>query len=310
MKKILYASLIFIAFGCETEIDPKLNTAEEIVVVDAWLNQKMERQEIRVTRSQPYFDNSVPQKIAGASVTVEDVNTGATYDFQEGTSSYFWDPGQVPFGEIGHTYRLSVTVEGETFEAFSKMGRVPPVDTITFKYNDKDFVIDEPYYTAEFMAIDPVGKGDTYWVKAWRNGVFLGKPAELNMVYDGGFSVSNSADGHAFLLPVRRDFVNPYDEKPGVDNEFIPPYLVGDSLHIEIHSLDHAAFDFLFAVYFHINRPGGFAELFSFPLANVPTNLVSTDENSATNVAGFFNVSAVSSKGQRLTEGIANEVNP
>lgn len=307
MKKLIYLLLMVVVCGCETDITPRLDTAAEIVVVDAWVNQKMERQEIRITRSQPYFDNSVPPMISGAAVSVEDLNTGTIYSFQEGSGSYYWDPAEAPLGEVGHQYRLTVTVEGETFEAFSRLGRVPPVDTMTFKHKPADLLFKQPYYNAEFMAADPVGEGDAYWVKAWRNGVFLGKPEELNMVFDGGFSPSNAVDGQVFLLPIRRDFLNPLDRNPENENEYLPPYQVGDSLYVEIHSLDPLAFDFLFGVYFHINRPGGFAELFTFPLANATTNLKSTNEDSNTQVAGFFNVAAVSTRGQKLTREIADE---
>lgn len=118
------------------------------------------------------------------------------------------------------------------------------------------------------MATGPLGEGDAYWVKAWKNDVFLGKPEEPNMVYDGGFSASNSVDGEVSILPIRRDFINPLDKANDNDTQFIPPYQVGDSITVEIHSLDHAAFDFLIGVYFNINRPGGFGELFAFPLTN------------------------------------------
>lgn len=307
MKKIISISLIAVVFGCETTVSPDLDTAEEIVVIDAWINQKMERQEIRITRSQPYFDNAVPAKVADATVTVEDLTNGTTYDFREGPTSYFWDPLDAPFGVVGHQYRLTVTAEGETFASYSTLGRVPPIDSIKFHYNPEDIVVQEAYYTAEFVATDPVGLGDTYWIKAWKNGVFLGKPGEMNMAFDAGFSAGQSVDGQVFILPIRRDFVSPLDENPEKANEFLPPYRVGDSLYVEIHSLDPVAYEFLYGVYFHTNRPGGFAELFSTPLANATTNVKSINENSATPVAGFFNVAAVSSEGRRLTQEMAEE---
>ena len=43
-------------------------------------------------------------------------------------------------------------------------------------------------------------------------------------------------------------------------------------------------------------KHGGFAELFSVPLANVPTNIVSMDSHRP-KAMGFFNMSAVSSPG-------------
>lgn len=307
MKKILYILFIAAIFGCETTINPELESPAEIMVVDAWINDKPERQEIRITRSQPYFDNSRPPKVPDAIVTVEDLNTGVIYEFQEGPESYFWDPADAPFGETGHSYKLTVKTEGETFEAFSRMGRVPEIDSVLFNFNKKNFGITEDFYTAEFLATDPAGTGDTYWIKAWKNGNFLGKPEELNIAYDAGFSAGQPVDGILFIAPVRSNFLNPLDENPHKENEFLPPYQPGDSLYVEIHSLDPLAFNFLFVVARQINRPGGFAELFALPLANATTNIKSTNENSDTEVAGFFNVAAVSSAGRTLTQELADQ---
>lgn len=307
MKKILYILLIAATFGCESTINPELESPAKIMVVDAWITNKMERQEIKITRSQPYFENTRPPKITGATVTVEDLNTGKIYDFKEGEESYFWEPEDTPFGEEGHRYKLSVSSEGEIFEAFSRMGRVPAVDSVLFNFNKKNFGFAEDYYTAEFLATDPVGTGDTYWIKAWKNGNFLGKPEELNIAYDAGFSAGQPVDGTLFIAPVRSSFVNPLDENPDEENEILPPYRVGDSLYVEIHSLDPRAFEFLFVVARQINRPGGFAELFALPLANAPTNIKNISENSDTEVAGFFNVAAVSSGGGMLTQEMADK---
>ena len=308
MKNILFLCLLVVIFSCETEIHPELDAPAEVMVIDAWINQKMERQEIRITRSHSYFDSSAPRKVSGATVKVEDLNTGEVFDFQEGPSSYFWDPAEIPFGVGGHQYKLTVSAEGETFVAYSKPGRVPPIDSIKFNFQQEDFLVKQDYYTAEFIASDPVGAGDTYWIKAWKNGAFLGKPGELNIAYDAGFIPGHSFDGNTFLVAIRKDLINPFDQKPEKEGnrEFLPPYMVGDSLYIEIHSLDPLAFDFLYGMSLQINRPGGFAEFFSTPLANTSTNFRNLKEHSTTPVAGFFNVAAVSSKGQRLSQEIAD----
>jgi hypothetical protein len=127
------------------------------------------------------------------------------------------------------------------------------------------------------------------------------------MTYDASFTSGQSVDGQQFIIPIRKDFVNPIDQNPDNKNELLPPYLIGDSLYVEIHSIDPAAYEFLFGVYFQISRPGGFAELFSMPLANSTTNIMNINENSMSNVAGFFNVSAVSGRGQKLTQEIADQ---
>ncbi|MDF9797924.1 hypothetical protein OKW21_003187 [Catalinimonas alkaloidigena] len=312
MKKLLYILFILLAFACETEISPVLNDAEEIMVIDAWLNQKMEKQEIRITRSQAYFDNAQPATITGLEVNVEDLNTGEVFNFQEGENAYFWDPVDKPFGEIEHTYRLTVYTHDNIFEAVARLGRVPEVDSIVFHYNQKDFNIAESYYSAEFIARDPVGVGDAYWIKAWKNGSYLGRPSEINIAFDAGLSPGQPVDGQVFHQVVRRDFVNPLEERSDKANYYHPPYTIGDSLFVEIHSISPAAFDYLSAVILQTNRPGGFSELFATPLTNVPTNIKSTvrmdtEEKSTVNVAGFFNVSAVSSGGGKISQEIAQK---
>lgn len=305
MRYIYLAVIAFVFVNCETTIQPELEQAEKIIVVDAWLNQKMERQTILVTRSQSYFDNSVPKKISNAEVIVHDLTSGELYNFEEGEDGYYWQPTSTPFGAIGHQYRLSVSVDGETFEAFSRLGRVPSVDSIEFAFNKKDILVNQDYFTAEFKALEPAGVGDTYWIKAWKNGHYLNKPGELNMTYDASFTPGQSVDGQQFIIPIRKDFINPLDENPDKKNEILPPYVPGDSVYVEIHSVDPMAYDFLFGVYFHINRPGGFAELFSMPLANATTNILNVNKSSKTIAAGFFNVSAISGRGQRLTPALA-----
>lgn len=308
MKKILYILLIAVCFACEKTIDPKLDPAAQIMVVDAWVNQKMERQVIKITRSQSYFDNTFPTKISGATVTVEDVEAGTVYNFQEGEDAYYWDPAGTPFGVVGHNYKLTVVAGGETFVAYSTLGRVPAIDEVKFNYSSKDLLVKDSHFKAEFLATDFEGVGDVYWIKTWKNGEYLNQPGEINMIFDAGFTQSQTVDGDVFPLTARRDFINPLDKIPDTANDYHPPYIVGDSVHVEVHSITSATFDFLWATYFHTNRPGGMGELFSTPLANVPTNLKSINENSTTNVAGFFNVAAVSGKGLKLTQEMANKL--
>ena len=305
MKNILYILIAFVIFACETEINPTLNPAEEVLVVDAWLNDKDETQKIFLTKSQPYFDQSQPQLVNGAEVSVKDLNTGEVFPFVEEANYYSWTPEGKSFGEIGHSYELLINVEEETYSAVSSMGPVPEVDSVLFMYNPEDISMKSPYFTAEFTARDIPGLGDAYWIKAWKNGTYLSKPSEINIAFDAGIFPSQPVDGEIFHRIIRRDFINPFDEVPEKTNTFLPPYTVGDSLYVEIHSIGPQAFDFLSQLIIQTNRPGGFAELFASPLANVSSNIESSSEESNLKVAGFFNVSGVKAGGGKLTEDIA-----
>jgi hypothetical protein len=283
---------LFLA-SCEQVINPKLQSAAPVLVVDAWVNDKREAQQIVLTWTQPYFDAALPTGVTGASVSVVDLNTGSLYVFNENQfapGTYLWTPGSVTLGVTGHNYKLSVTVNGEVFEATSRMGRVPPIDSITFE-KDVRSTSEKIRYQGEFWAVDPVGPGDTYWIRAVKNDTLLNKPSEITVAYDAGFSAGGDADGVEFLPPIRRGITPDNSNVSGNPS----PYWPGDSVYVEIMSVTLAAFNYLNEVKVQTDRPGGFSELFSRPLANVSSNVTNTNPNGS-GVMGFFNVGAVSSK--------------
>jgi hypothetical protein len=152
-------------------------------------------------------------------------------------------------------------------------------------------------YFAEFWSRDFIGSGDTYWIKSFKNGIYLNEPAEINIAYDAGFSEGGNVDGLIFIPPIR-DAINPFEQDE--DDEFISPFEDGDSVYVEIHSITNETFRFLNDVRIQTDRPGGFAELFAVPLSNVPTNIQYLGGDPQIVVAGFFNVAAVRSAGKTL----------
>lgn len=299
VNKPWFVCLMPLAFvACETIIDPRLKPAEPVLVVDAWITNKPEPQVIKLMETQPYFENTLPPGVTGAQVSVEDSN-GKVYLFEEHDTEegvYTWTPlpGEV-FGETGLTFTLHITTAGESYTATTRMGRVPPVDSITFELQEgNQFVTD--LYLAEFWATDPLEPGDTYWIKTYKNSVLLNKPSDINLAYDAGFSRGGNFNGVVFIAPIRTG-INPFDQD--ANNNFLSPYVVGDSLYVEIHSLSEASFDFLTQVVLQTDRPGGFSELFATPLANVSTNIKNVNPTGKKAV-GFFNVAAVSGRGRKF----------
>lgn len=286
-----------LVLSCEQVINPTLKSASPLLVVDAWINNKPVKQTIVLTQTQPYFDDAQPTGVSGAVVTVEDLNNGKIYSFVENTSlqgRYDWTPSVGSFGAIGHNYKLNITFNGEAFEASSHMGRVPPVDSITFTKDERPG-LNKIRYQGEFWAKDPAGAGDAYWIKATKNDTLLNKPSEINVAYDAGFSAGGDADDVEFLPPIRRGITPDNSNVSGNPS----PYWPGDSVYVEIHSITLAAFNYLKEVMVQTDRPGGFSELFARPIANVSTNLKNANPNGST-VLGFFNVAAVSSRGQKF----------
>ena len=289
--------LAAILFSCEDKISPTLERSTPVLVVDAWLNNRPGFQTINLTQTQAYFDNTSPPAVSGAVVTVRD-DKGTTFSFPEDDKKmgdYIWKPlANEVFGMIGNRYTLTIKVNGETFESASYMGRVPVIDSITFD-TEKRIGSKDSLTRAEFWAVDPAGHGDAYWIRSYKNGVLLNKPSEMNVAYDAGFSAGGETDGVTFITPIRRG-INSNDQDGTGRN--LSPFLPGDSVNVQIHSITRAAFNYLHEVRIQTDRPGGFQELFSTPLANVSTNISNMKAN-GTKALGFFNVANVSSAGKR-----------
>lgn len=282
--------------SCETIIDPNLESAEPILVVDAWINNKQETQLIKLTKTQAYFDQSLPIGVTGAQVTIEDSN-GKIYAFIESSAgNYMWTPPSGEnFGAVGLDYTLRITAEGTDYSSSTRMGKVPPIDSITFRLEEGNQLITD-LYLAEFWAVDPPEKGNTYWIKTYKNEILLNKPEEINLAYDAAFSRGGNFTGVNFIAPIRTA-INPFEQDER--NRFKSPYVVGDSLFVELHSLSEASFDFMTQLVLQTNRPGGFAELFSTPLGNLSTNIVAISQPGK-KVVGFFNVASVSGLGRKF----------
>jgi len=305
MKKIAYIITIFAAAlfsftSCETEINPELEYAESLIAVEGWINNKPGAQVIKVMLTQSYFDNSLPPGVSGASVKVLNITSGKTYSFDEasdGSGNYVWTPATNAdrIGVPGDEFRLLIEAKGEAFEALSRMGRVPPIDSITFKFQEEN-AFQPDSYIAEFWAKDPEGAGDTYWIRTTKNDTLLNRPGEINIAYDAGFSKAANFDGLQFFPPIRYA-INP-SEQDSNDKE-LSPYDPGDSIYVEINSLTEDSFTYLNQVITETDRPGGFSELFAAPLANVSTNINNVNENGKKAV-GFFNVAAVSGAGKKF----------
>lgn len=304
MKNLIqyaFPAVCFLFFACEKEVELTLDTAEPMLVVDAWLTNKADVQQISLTYTRAYFYNDLPSPATGAVVNVVEEKSGSVYSFtdDDGDGVYQWaptDPAQT-FGQIGSNYLLTIGFKGATYHAISRMDSVPAVDSITFEYYRADSFIKEEYYVGDFWSRDLPGVGDAYWIKTWKNTVLLNQPSELNLAYDAGISAGGEVDSLIFIQPIR-SAINPFIQD--ANGMLIPPYQKGDSVYIEIHAIAPEAWFFLARVRDETNRPGGFGELFSTPLANVPTNIESQHEG--VHAVGFFNVSAVSSLGVLVGE--------
>ncbi len=238
-KNLVYLLLSLVIFSCETEVDPSLDRTLNILVVDAFLTNNDPTQHINITRSQPYFDESFPNKVEGAIVTVRDLTDASipAYTFQEEEDRYTWQSADGNgLGIIGHQYELRVELDGNVYTSITSLEDAPPIDSISFRLEEGNAFFDDLIF-AELFATDLVGLNDTYWIKTWKNGDFLGQPNEINIAYDAAFSPAADNDGVQFIQPIR-DAINSFDEARNED--LLSPYQLPFTLNLSGNILEYA----------------------------------------------------------------------
>lgn len=284
---ILFVLVIgFLLSSCEDIVTLNTPSSDHYMVIEATLTNLPGPQKIILSRSQDYFDYTDAPKILGASVSISD-NEGREYLFKESKTelgSYVWTPASPTdlFGKIGRSYKLTVKSANETFTASETMRRVPPIDSILYQFdeaNPRQAGDGKPKngYDAQFYARDPLGMGDCFRVKAYKNRKLFNGTQNLVFFYDAAFQKGAMADGLMFILPIRRS-ISPelYQEK--------------DTIKVELYSISEGQFNFYSQARSELNNAG----LFSRPAANIPTNFVNTNPNSTLQGAGWFGVSAIS----------------
>jgi hypothetical protein len=182
---------------------------------------------------------------------------------------------------IGHDYALLVVVDKDTVVSFSKLNPTTVIDSLHLV----DVVGNGPPINTtgkyvELYANDRVGQGDFYWIKTFRNDTFSNSINQLNISADMG-NTSNGQDGKLFIYPVRYNQVN----------DFLRSYKTGETVRLEIHSINAVVFAW-FNLVINENRNGG---LFATPPANIFSNIISFNPNKKVSVGGCFCMSAVCS---------------
>ncbi len=292
LKYIALLLLISMLFSCEDVVELDIDGDGGDVVIDAWINNKPETQEIRLTLSQSFF-NSSTTILRDAEVRVTNETRGETYEFivTDTASTYTFTPeAGNNIGEVGDIMSLSIEHRRGDFVAQTVINRVPPLDSIQQEFRDDQLFSDDGIYT-QFFARDPMGQGDAYWIQTFRNGNFLNNASQLNIAFDAGFDSGSRVDGLIFIPPIR-ELTNTINE-----NGLPSPWDIGDEIRVEIHSISVEGFNFLEIARDQIlNGDNG---IFTVPQANTRSNITRTNGQEA---LGFFNVAAVSAMSDTIVE--------
>lgn len=272
--------------ACEDEVDLDIPESAPILVVDAWLGQVDTSQYISLSQSTPLLDNETTSPVTDAAVSLWEGDVEHACE-HVGSGRYRVLPEYLSADGVDYTLQVK-TNDGKLFESTTKYYPVPPIDSIVpEKRVDEAFGPDGWY--AQFYARDLPGLGNCYWIKTYKNGVFLNQPAEMNIAFDAAFDPGAMVDNLIFITPIR-ELINPALTDEDVDNDR-SPYKLGDHIRVEIHSISPRAFEFMVVLRDQlINAQSG---IFASPIANTVSNLKPVGH--ADPVLGVFNLARISS---------------
>lgn len=283
MKKLIWFVLPILLWSCEDVIDFDLGEpGPSQLVVDAMLTNQDTLQVVQLSLSQPYFSRAGLVPAQGAEVFVfADDSTRYTF-INQGNGRYVYDPKKGgSFDRVGRQYALYVRYQNEEYAAVTSLRRVPKIDSLTYTFTELPFAVNDSSvrsgYLAQFFARDPVGRGDTYWIRFAKNGRYENAPNQINLAYDAGFSPGSQSDGLLFILPIRQSI-----------NRGL--YVEGDRIRVDLQAIPNEAWFFLSLV----RQESGNGGLFAVPSSNIPTNLVNLNADSPAKALGFFAISNVS----------------
>ena len=271
-KNILFSifvgSILVSCGNLEQTVTPDLQQVTPKVVVEGLVtNEENSVQTVNLSYSTDYYDTGETEKISNATVTVED-DLGNLYEYSESTDT----PGSYTAeftGEVGRTYSLSVTVDGQLYEASETMFRVTDFDSLTW-------IIDEEE-KAE-LEEDNDTSGEFYDVL-----MYVQEPPETEDFYRFKFYTNGEEDTDDYQEVYYSDDVLLSEAIEGLES--VRFYSLGDTVTIEAYSISRKAFLFFSDLQILLDNDGGI-------FGPIPADLRNNISNGG---LGYFQVSAMES---------------
>lgn len=222
---ILVAGLMALT-ACEKVVDIELNNAQPRVVIEGKLFRRFtnlttfkDTAFIKLSTSKSFEADNAFVGSAGGVVTITD-DAGTVHPIAEVATGIFLST-DIPC-EVGRTYKLNVTIGGQTYTASSTVQ--VPVPFSRLSQERQDFAGDERK-VANVTFTDPVGKGNNYRFIQYRNGIAAQPIFILNDELSDGLEISQQ--------------LNAYSSNRDSDE-----LQSGDILTVEMNTLDNAVYKF------------------------------------------------------------------
>lgn len=214
--------LILLQFSCEKIVDINLNDAARKYVIEGIITNLAGDCKVKITQTVNFSDPNFFTDVKEAIVTIQDNNNLPVVLPQSIAGTY--QTGDI-YGIPGHTYTLSVTLNGQIFSAISKMPEQVNFDSL---YIEDFRGFGDPRKFANVIFNDPPGKGNAYHFIQYKN----------DMINNGIFvSNDNFSDGR------QNNSLLAYF---GTDDENV--IKTGDTVTVEMQCIDPPIYKYWFGL--------------------------------------------------------------
>ena len=149
MKRLLHiAALLLLLTACQKEIDINYHDVSPVVTIEGRITN--EQTYVLITRTRSMEDSVKSRGISGATVLISSDSLSEQLVYDSGTG-YYQSPSGMK-GVPGHTYHLTVQLDGHQYEATSTMPQ--PATIISAEFVSQPFLANE-VLMYEMWAVDP-----------------------------------------------------------------------------------------------------------------------------------------------------------
>ncbi|MCZ4245316.1 DUF4249 domain-containing protein [Pedobacter punctiformis] len=243
----LYLATLCLCFtACKKIISIDTDNAAAQMVIEANITDQLADQQIKITKSVGYSDQSVYPKVSGASVTVTD-SKGVSYLFTEKSPGLYVNRMK---GVPGLTYNLQVNAENKNYTATAVMPKTVKLDSVGVVSNT--FFGKELKTAAAYLA-DPSSEANYYHFYLYVNGLLSKR------IYVNDDRLTN---GNKLRLQL-------YYEENDDDDEGLK---TGDKVSVEMECIDANVFKYWYALSQQSGRGPNQGTTPSNPTSNISNN--------------------------------------
>ncbi|MCD6347451.1 MAG: DUF4249 domain-containing protein [Bacteroidales bacterium] len=264
----IYFATAFIGFAimssCTKIIDIELNSALQKIVIEAKISDNHRPATLYLSRTTDFFNPSAPEKVTGALVTLS--NNLDQRDTLEEISEGIYQ-GSTLTGQSGIKYFVKVEDGDQSYEASSSLPQKVYIDSTGFQKIEIKSPHSDPGYLVSCTYTDPGDQHNYYRINASK--------------------ISRDTTNHEILrrtVILDDQLFNGQQNTTSVNRRLT--FQPGDTIKIELISIDHDAFRYFNQLYDSFGMPARFSS--SAP-ANPETNL-------SNGAMGYFSAQAIDQK--------------